>query len=287
MQGALWLRTLLQWMLLGAMSAAWCMALGLSHPFFGLGRIHTVLFCLVLMPVSFACLGAWLHTRGRLRVFSRSASSTTTPDTGKQALRSIAMGVLVFVAWATSYYATGLLTYQRTMMTLSLSLDGMIPFVPRIVFVYITVQVFVLWATVRAAPTIPWGAFLRTYGTILLVCNLCFLLLPVTMQWPKLDTTHIPAWVLSLVHGSDIPHNCFPSSHCAMALAAALFLFRVHRTLGWIGLAHALTIGVSTLLTKQHYVVDVLAGFALALFSYWRWGHKIQGDHGCLHYEEK
>jgi membrane-associated phospholipid phosphatase len=33
--------------------------------------------------------------------------------------------------------------------------------------------------------------------------------------------------------------------------------------------AWATLVGVSTLTTKQHYIIDVVAGFALAVVSYW------------------
>jgi membrane-associated phospholipid phosphatase len=42
----------------------------------------------------------------------------------------------------------------------------------------------------------------------------------------------------------------------------------VHRGVGLVALVWAAIIGVSTLYTKQHYVVDVIAGIAIAYAAY-------------------
>ncbi|MDQ3171123.1 MAG: phosphatase PAP2 family protein [Acidobacteriota bacterium] len=76
-----------------------------------------------------------------------------------------------------------------------------------------------------------------------------------------------PAW--ALVYGPlylflILPYNCFPSLHVAHSFVSALSGYRVHRGLGVAALAGALLVGVSTLFTKQHYVLDVAAGVLLA-----------------------
>jgi membrane-associated phospholipid phosphatase len=54
----------------------------------------------------------------------------------------------------------------------------------------------------------------------------------------------------------------------AHSFVSALAAGRVHRRLGVIAVACAALVAVSTLLTKQHYVVDVLAGIALAAAAF-------------------
>jgi membrane-associated phospholipid phosphatase len=49
---------------------------------------------------------------------------------------------------------------------------------------------------------------------------------------------------------------------------AAFACYRVHRVVGVAAIIWAGLIGVSTVYTKQHYVVDVPAGVALALVAY-------------------
>lgn len=73
---------------------------------------------------------------------------------------------------------------------------------------------------------------------------------------------------LEVIYSLDPPYNCFPSLHVAWAFVAALSSYRVHRGVGLVALAWAAIIGVSTLYTEQHYVVDVIGGIAIACLAY-------------------
>ena len=68
------------------------------------------------------------------------------------------------------------------------------------------------------------------------------------------------AWSLRLLYDIDTPYGCFPSLHVAWAFVSALTCYRVHAGVGWVAAGWATLIAVSTLYTKQHYVVDVIAG---------------------------
>jgi len=77
------------------------------------------------------------------------------------------------------------------------------------------------------------------------------------------------AAALLLIYASDVPYNCFPSLHVAQCFLAALSCGRVHRGVGLVTGLWACLVGLSTLYTKQHYVVDVIAGALLAYAAYW------------------
>lgn len=76
------------------------------------------------------------------------------------------------------------------------------------------------------------------------------------------------AWTLRVIYDSDIRYNCFPSLHVAQCFVAALACSRVHRGVGVAACVWALLVAVSTLFTKQHYVLDALAGVFLAFVAY-------------------
>lgn len=78
----------------------------------------------------------------------------------------------------------------------------------------------------------------------------------------------ILAHSLRTVYDLDPPYNCFRSLHVAYSFLAALTSYRVHRGLGLAALLWAALIGISTLYTKQHYAVDVIAGVVMAYASY-------------------
>jgi membrane-associated phospholipid phosphatase len=61
------------------------------------------------------------------------------------------------------------------------------------------------------------------------------------------------------------PWGSFPSNHFATALAAAFTLAEVSPALGAAGLGYALALGFALVYLGEHYVVDLLAGAAVAL----------------------
>jgi membrane-associated phospholipid phosphatase len=75
-------------------------------------------------------------------------------------------------------------------------------------------------------------------------------------------------WGLRALYSADPPYNCFPSLHVAHSFVSALAVSRVHRRLGIIALVAGMLVAVSTLFTKQHYVLDVAAGACLAVLAY-------------------
>jgi membrane-associated phospholipid phosphatase len=68
------------------------------------------------------------------------------------------------------------------------------------------------------------------------------------------------AWALQCLYSADPPYNCFPSLHVAHSVLSALVCYRVHRRVGVLAIGCASLIALSTLFTKQHYVLDVVAG---------------------------
>ena len=86
--------------------------------------------------------------------------------------------------------------------------------------------------------------------------------------YPLAGTMDASTQMLAHIRGADIPVNCLPSMHvCGSFIAATCispFTSRNWRILIW-GLFAAIC--YSTLATKQHYFVDLVAGFCLGLTS--------------------
>ena len=69
---------------------------------------------------------------------------------------------------------------------------------------------------------------------------------------------------LAWVQAVDPPGNVFPSLHVAHTSALAVILRRDRPRLGALAMVMALLLALSTLTTKQHFVVDVLSGWLIA-----------------------
>jgi membrane-associated phospholipid phosphatase len=98
----------------------------------------------------------------------------------------------------------------------------------------------------------------------------CFLLFPtLSSRPPKPAGDGFNDWLLRVIYDSDVKYNCLPSLHVAQVYLAALSCNIVHRGVGKAALVWATLVAVSTLFTKQHYVLDVVTGFALGVACYW------------------
>lgn len=64
-------------------------------------------------------------------------------------------------------------------------------------------------------------------------------------------------------------YGAFPSLHCAIALLVLLLAWRHLRWYFWIQLPFGLGLVLGTVYLRHHWVVDILAGFVLALVAYW------------------
>ncbi len=68
---------------------------------------------------------------------------------------------------------------------------------------------------------------------------------------------------LNFIRLLDQPTNCFPSQHVSLAFLTAFIIERVDPKKGMAGVLWACAISFSTLLTKQHYVWDLVFGYAI------------------------
>jgi protein-tyrosine phosphatase len=97
------------------------------------------------------------------------------------------------------------------------------------------------------------------------VAGACFLLIPLRMAVSRPPPVGWTGAIFNFLHGFDQPYNLLPSLHITFAAILATFYARHSRgILRWaINLWFSL-IGLSTLLTYQHHVVDIVGGVVLA-----------------------
>lgn len=159
----------------------------------------------------------------------------------------------------------------RTRHVPELALDRALPLVPSWAIVYGALYLFLILLpifVVRQDELIR-----RTVYAYLLIWITAyvffFVVYPTAAPRPdKVSGEGFAVWGLRALYSSDPPYNCFPSLHVAHSFVSALACFRVHRRLGIIAMISATLVAFSTLFTKQHYVLDLVAGVFLALVAY-------------------
>lgn len=150
-----------------------------------------------------------------------------------------------------------------------LALDRLLPLAPVWALIYgalylflIVLPVFVVQQNEMIRRTV-WA-----YLTVWSVAYACFLVYPTVAPRPdEVTGDGFAVWGLQFLYDADPPYNCFPSIHVAHCFVSALACHRVHRSLGLVALSCASLVAIATLLTKQHYIADVIGGIFLAVVA--------------------
>ncbi len=176
------------------------------------------------------------------------------------------LAVFVVLFWGSEWLAT-LVPWR---LQVDLPWERQLPFVPWTVWIYLSMDVLLL-----LAPLV-----LRTRRELLplwlvlvgetVVAAVCFVLLPVTPHFaPFVAPDGVTGVAFAFADTINLTGNLLPSLHVAYALTAGLAFSHAARQQGrglvvqgsWI--VWALAIAVSTVLLRQHHVLDVAGGLVL------------------------
>lgn len=178
----------------------------------------------------------------------------------------VSISMVVLVSLVPLYIFIADMARDGTPHAPELALDRAVPLQPGWALVYGSLYLFLILLplfVVRQEEQI--RRTVRAYLTVWIVAYACFLLYPTMAPRPdEVAGDGFAVWGLRFLYSSDPPYNCFPSLHVAHSFVSALTCHRVHRGVGIAAVLCAALVGVSTLFTKQHYVLDVIAGTLLA-----------------------
>lgn len=171
---------------------------------------------------------------------------------------------LVFIA---TYVPINLLSVGRDAHVLWLPGEERIPFLPVFQYVYVLTYLVgpMLWVTVRDWTRL--RRLLRAAAGALAVAYATYLVFPVYLERPVLHVDSVHTWLLWLTY-HDKSYNHFPSLHVTLSWLAVQASQVSPRTRTLLALVTVL-VSISTLFVKQHYLVDVVFGAALASTA-WR-----------------
>ena len=105
-----------------------------------------------------------------------------------------------------------------------------------------------------------------------IICLFFFLLFPTTLIRPEITGTDLCSRLVQLIYTIDAPVNLFPSIHCLESWAcirAAFLLKKSNRTYKVVTVLMSLGVFASTLLIKQHVIVDVFGGILVFEVGFW------------------
>ena len=174
-----------------------------------------------------------------------------------------------FLLHSLVYWGTMIINPNRYHWDFTLPIDAMIPVDGRWGIVYF--GSFLFWAVscVLVAREDRRTACRLLGGDMLgkAICFLFFVVIPTGNVRPDAGGPGFGNFMLRVLRFVDEPVNLFPSMHCYMSWYCARWLGRRrNRTRAGVILGYviALLIFYSTLATRQHFVVDVPGGIAVA-----------------------
>lgn len=167
-----------------------------------------------------------------------------------------------------AYFCTKLV-HLRGYVDISLSVDHMIPVRSGWVTVYVLSYIF--WALgYIAVSRISRERFMRLFRADLMakvVCAVLFVLMPTTISRPEFTSDNVFSWALNVIYALDTPVNLFPSMHCLLSWLLARELMDIKQlrpAVRWGAAVFAVLVFVSTLFTRQHFILDIPAGVLTA-----------------------
>ena len=181
-----------------------------------------------------------------------------------------ACGLTAAAIQTTIYFVVGQAHLSRSTEILRTRLDDAIPFLPVTSWFYLPIYagIFII-AIIGFGTRVHFDRALRGVFLVMLVGLVGHLLVGAEYPRPLLKPPHasLSAAFLALVQAIDPPGNVFPSLHVAHTSSLALILHHENPRLGRVVMGLAALLALSTLTTKQHFIADVVAGFALAALS--------------------
>jgi membrane-associated phospholipid phosphatase len=175
-------------------------------------------------------------------------------------------------AWfALVFYGCDLLTARRaSRVRIHLDAELSIPFVPAMTAVYMSIYLLFLAAPFMLRTRRELRSAVITLATMIGIAGASFLLVPARLAFPPATAEDAGIWadVYLLADRLNLTYNLVPSLHVALTVACvAIFSRRASasgKALLWVW---AMAVAASTLLTHQHHVLDVVAGWLLAMAS--------------------
>lgn len=158
--------------------------------------------------------------------------------------------------------------------------DNLIPFVPWTVLIYISEYLFFTATYLCCRNAENLSKYLYSFFFTQVFSCLIFLLWPTT--YPRelfpvpVDTAPFLTAVWQWLRNQDAATNCFPSLHVSTVFLSAYIFRDEKKYLYRFFMIWGTLIAISTLPTKQHYIVDVIAGFFLSGVAYWIFHKKVK-----------
>jgi len=171
--------------------------------------------------------------------------------------------VLTLLGWLVIYFFVNRLQVDPVRrIDLGTELDWKTPYIPLFALVYFSTYIFVVQPFFILSNTRQFYLMLISFVSVSVVSSLIHATVPSKIERVEQVTAGgLSGWMLGLFQKTCKPYGNFPSMHVGLSVPVVIANFMAGGPIaGSIMLIWAVLIAVSTLYTKQHYILDVCAG---------------------------
>jgi membrane-associated phospholipid phosphatase len=202
------------------------------------------------------------------------------PSKLSAAMNSVALSLLFLIVYGGCSWITA---HRSDVGTWYYSWEKFIPFVPLMIIPYMSINVFFFCGPFLCQNQNELRVLAQRITFSILVAGVCFLLIPLRFSSVRPDPGDWTGPIFRFLHRFDQPYNLFPSLHITFRTILADFYSK--HTKGITRMASHIwfvLIGFSTLLTRQHHLVDIIGGFVLAAICFYLFRYKNGGYSDAL-----
>lgn len=158
---------------------------------------------------------------------------------------------------------------------ISIPLDNKIPFIKEFIYIYmiwyplLIVSYYIVWKNNKEK----YAKLVLVTITSLLILYMFFILYPTKVDRPIVDSFNdLTTFITYVTFKADTPVNCFPSGHCLLCFILMFSTFKdqkLPKTFKIIANVLSILIIASTMLVKQHVILDTVGSLILAISTYY------------------
>jgi membrane-associated phospholipid phosphatase len=186
-------------------------------------------------------------------------------QTGISIKERLACTILMYLFFCIAYLTANRFIDLSSCHNISTPVDEALPFMPYFIYPYSFIYIFTILPSLVCENRTLYFRTVIGCALLIITSAIIFILFPVSIPRSYELPAGFTGWIFSQLDWIDNPVCGFPSLHVGLTMLATFCVFRENRILGWLYVVVALLTILSTLLTKQHVLWDVIGGAVMAV----------------------
>lgn len=187
-------------------------------------------------------------------------------------LNRLSVGAMMFIGGGSLYLLSNHLHFSDPRLLPMSWVDNAVPFLPNTMWIYISEYIYFIVIYLLCKDMVNLNKYFYSFLSLQIVSAFLFWIWPTT--YPR-DSFPLPAdlnafttFAFTQLRQADTPASCCPSLHVSSVYLSSFVFLDEQRPKFVFFFFWGTLIAASTLTTKQHYLIDVVAGFGMAVLWY-------------------